>query len=220
MPHNPLWTIQLFHRYPASGREYYENSLAQIAQNFSRFQIALRTPFVITHGSTSKVGFNLWAKELIHVHRNVWDRIGEVTPFRIKDTRVFPFVPAIFVRWRLEKSVAEKIFIAARKAYRDVDVRSMAITAVGLAVRHSGQPVSKKAIIYREEDRQWKVFPFREEIEEGLPQSLDQMEEEEGEIEKRAESESEERSIESSARVTWKSQKHNWKTTESGLLPD
>jgi hypothetical protein len=155
------------------------------------------------------------------VHRNVWDRIGEITPFGVKDARVFPFVPAIFVGWRLEKSVAEKMFIAARKAYRNVDVRSIGITAIGLAVRHSGQPVSKKAIVYREEDRHWKVFPFREEIEEGLPWSLDQMEEEEGEIEKRAESESEERSIGGEARVTWKSQKNNWKTTESGLLlPD
>lgn len=142
----------------------------------------------------------------MHVHRNVWDRIGEVTPFRIKDTRVFPFVPAIFVGWRLEKSVAEKMFIAARKAYRDVDVRSIGITAVGLAVRHSGQPVSRKAIIYREEDRHWKVFPFREETEEGLPQSLDQMEEE-GEIEKREESESEQRSIGSEEGVTWKSKR-------------
>ena len=109
---------------------------------------------MITHGSTSKVGFNLWAKESMHVHRNVWDRIGEITPFRVKDARVFPFVPAIFVRWRLEKAAAEKMFIAARMAYRDVDVRSMGIAAVGLAVRHSGQPVSKKAIVYREEGRQ------------------------------------------------------------------
>lgn len=122
---------------------------------------------------------------------------------------MFPFVPAILVGWRLEKLVAEKMFIAARKAYRNVDVRSIGITAIGLAVRHSGQPVSKKAIVYREEDRHWKVFLFMEETEEGLPQSLDQIEEEEGEIEKREESESEQRSIGSEERVTWKCKRNN-----------
>jgi hypothetical protein len=170
--HNkPLWAIPLFHRYPASGREYYENSLSQIAQNFSRFQVAVRKPFVVTRGSISNVGFNLWAQELRDVHWSVWDRIGEITPFRIKDARVFPFSPAIFVGRRLEKAAAEKTFITAREVYRDVDVRSMGITAVGLAVRHNGQPVSK-TIIYKEGDRHWKVFPFRKEIEEALPRSL------------------------------------------------
>lgn len=81
--------------------------------------------------------------------------------------------------------------------------------------------MSKKAIVYREEDRHWKVFLFMEETEEGLPQSLDQIEEEEGEIEKREESESEQRSIGSEERVTWKSKRDNSRTTESGLLlPD
>ncbi len=78
---------------------------------------------------------------------------------------MFPFTPAIIVGRHLEGAIAEKMFIAARKAYW-VDVGSLEMTAVGLAVRHSGQPAWEKVITYKEEDKYWKVFPFRKGIEE------------------------------------------------------
>jgi len=212
MPYTPLWTVQLFHRYPASGREYYESSLAQIAQQFSRFQIAVRKPFVVTHGNNSMVGFKLWAKELTDVHRSVWGRIREITPFSIEGVRVFPFTPAIIVGRHLEEAVAEKMFIAAKKAARkahwDVDASMMEMTAVGLAVRHNGQPAWEKVITYKEEDRkeiEERSIGSEERVEWNCQRIIRSKEQVKGK----------------SQRNSWKIQRNNWKTTESGLLlPD
>ena len=157
MPYQPLSTIQLFHRYPASGRPYYEDFLSRIARDFAPFRVTVKRPFLLRHELTN-VGFDVWARELNKVYRAVWEEIKAIRPLRVEDSKVFPFRPALFVQRGLEATQAEKMLKVAKKTHRETP----AVTALvmGIGVRHAGQPAFKKAILYREEDRKWSFFPF------------------------------------------------------------
>jgi hypothetical protein len=100
MPYQPLSTIQLFHRYPASGRAYCEPVFSRIARSFAPFRAVVKKPFLPRNDRMTNVGFDILGGRLRNAHKAVWKEMKEITPLRAQEAKVFPFLPVTFVGWK------------------------------------------------------------------------------------------------------------------------
>jgi hypothetical protein len=223
MPYEPVSHIKLFDQYPASGRKYYEMILSKLARNFKPFEISLRHAFQEPDGiSTRRVSFNVWGTQLRQVHEAVLEEIKDVTPLRISGVAAPPKL-SVLIEKGLDKEQADLMLEAVEKIY----VGPVFATVTGFAVRHGGQPHFRSVVEYKDEDMQWKHFPFAESKAIGEERKMER--EVESEIESETENVERQKAkrrkwrtpdteSEKRQRPSWKDERKKWKTSESGLF--